>query len=96
MDLALYRARSGVYVAVPDCLQPAVELERRLGPMRFLRRLRLSDGHARHWARLAPELDAHDYALLSADEVARLLQPASDAQGTAAGQDPPDTTGSSS
>lgn len=81
MELALYRARSGCYVAVPDCLQPSFEVERHHGPLRFQRMLRLADG-AEACPGLAADLQARSYALLSEEQAARLLGDASPNQST--------------
>ena len=75
MDLALYTAASGHFIAVPDCLRPSIEAEDRHGPLRFQARLRLDDDPACRLAmRLAGEIEDQCYAVLSAREGRRLLR----------------------
>ena len=72
MDLSLYRASSGVYIVVPDCMQPSIEAEHLHGPLDFQGLYHIPDAMAA-CARLTPEMEAHCFAVLSPSEAARLL-----------------------
>ena len=75
MDLALYTAASGHFIAVPDCLRPSIEAEGRHGPLQFQGRLSLDEDRACRLAlRLADEIEGQCYAVLSAREGRRLLR----------------------
>lgn len=75
MDLTLYTATSGLFIAVPDCLRPSMEAEGLHGPLQFRARLSLDDDPAcRLSVRLATEIEGQCYAVLSAREGQRLLR----------------------
>jgi hypothetical protein len=73
MDFALYRAASGVYIAVPDCMRPSMEAEHLHGPLEFQGKYAVADATAMSVTHFSPDIDTQSYAVLSGDEAARLL-----------------------
>lgn len=75
MDLALYRGPSGVYIVVPDCLQPSLTAENRHGPLRFGMKFPVVDGATDSLrSRLARDFDSQAYAVVTADEASALIE----------------------
>jgi hypothetical protein len=73
MDIALYRTRSGVYLAVHDCMRPSIEAEHLHGPLEFHGLYTVANQTVQALAHVDPDLDEHNYAVLNDHEAARLL-----------------------